>query len=104
MPAPFVRPSSGLVCRIGMAVTFFPPAFWYSSSASNAVPARSSCGDVSFTLSCTRWRNVCTVCRDSCSSRARRWVDSPLAMPRSSSTSVEGACCVLANAVPVSRV
>ena len=32
------------------------------------------------------WRRVCTVCRESCSSRARRAVDSPLLMPRSRRT------------------
>ena len=96
MAAPFIRSSSRWVCRVGVAVTFFPPR------SDTTHPLQRRCrlgvrgGAVSFRLSCTRWRRVITVCRAKPSSRARRWEGSPLAMPRSSSTSVEGDCCVLA--------
>jgi hypothetical protein len=69
---------------------FVSPAFWYSSSASNAVPVITSAGAVLFRCVCTRWRNVCSCLRDIPNSRAKRAVGSPLAMPRSRSTSAAG--------------
>jgi hypothetical protein len=61
-------------------------------------------GAVSFTLAWMRCRRVCRCVRDSPSSRARRAVGSPLAMPRSRSTIVAGRCRVFAKTVPVKRV
>jgi hypothetical protein len=68
---------------------FFPPAFWYSSSASKAVPTIILMGAVAFSQAWMRCRRVWSWFRDRPSSRARRAVGSLLAIPRSS-TRVSG--------------
>jgi hypothetical protein len=61
-------------------------------------------GAVSLRWVCTRWRSVGSCLRDRPSSRAKRAVESPFAIPRRRSTSVAGRWRVFSNAVAVSRV